>query len=266
MKTPAIVVALAAGVSYCQTPNSLTSREKSDRWILLFDGKTMAGWEDPAKGNPPGDAWTIEDGCLKSKARPNVRQDLFTKESFGDFELAFEWRISPRGNSGLKYRIQDRFWVEDRSPDPALKRFEDLTNYRMVNRMPARPDKGQEYVVGFEYQVIDNAGFTPGRGELQRAGSLYDTVGATQDAARPAGEWNAARIVVRGKHVEHWLNGVKVVDTMLDSPQVKASVEKRWGAGKPVAEALLKAAPRGPICLQNHNDEAWFRAIKLRPL
>jgi hypothetical protein len=221
----------------------------------------MAGWESPS-----GDAWTIEDGCLKAKARPRVRQDLFTKASFGDFELVFEWKTSPRGNSGLKYRIQDRFWVDEGNPDPALKRFENLANFRMAHRLKAPPEKGQEYVVGFEYQVIDNAAFAPGRGELQRAGSLYDAVGASQDATRPVGEWNLARVVAKGKHIEHWLNGVKVVDTMLDTPEVKAAVEKRWGPGTPVAQALIKPKLRGPICLQNHNDEAWFRGIKLRRL
>jgi hypothetical protein len=252
--------------AFGQQPNSLTAAEKAAGWILLFDGRTMNGWQDPSKANPPGDSWSIEDGALKSKRRPQLRQDLFTNATFGDFELAFEWRISERGNSGLKYRIQDRFFVEERHPDPALKRFEDATNFRMTHRLKAPPADGQEYVVGFEYQVIDNATFSGGRGPLQRAGSLYDMVAASQDAAKPAGEWNQARVVVKGAHVEHWLNGMKVVDTSLQSPEVRANIEKRWGAGKPVAQALANAKNEGPICLQNHNDEAWFRSIKVRKL
>jgi hypothetical protein len=263
--SPALLLAFSGG-ALAQQPNLLTTQEKAAGWILLFDGKTMNGWQDPSKRSPPSDAWALEDGALKARARPRVRHDLFTTSSFGDFELTFEWRISPRGNSGLKYRIQDRFFVEDRHPDLKLKRFEDLTNFRFANRLETAPEKGQEYVIGFEYQVVDNAGFSGGGGVLQRAGSLYDMVGANENAARPAGEWNSARVVVKGDRVEHWLNGVKVVDTSLRSPEVKANIEKRWGPGTPVAKALIGAKHTGPICLQNHNDEAWFRSIKLRRL
>jgi hypothetical protein len=259
------LVAFAAAL-YGQQPNTLSRAEKAAGWILLFDGKTMQGWEDPSKKNPPGDAWSIEGGALKAKRRPQVRQDLFTTATFRDFELAFDWRISPKGNSGVKYRIQDRFFVEEKSSDPARARFEDNTNYRMLHRLSQFPADGQEYVVGFEYQVVDNAALPSGRGELQRAGSLYDMIGVSTDASRPVGEWNNARIVVRGTRIEHWLNAVKVVDSALDSAQVKAGIEHRWGAGTPVTRTLTNPKPEGRICLQNHNDEAWFRNIKVRKL
>jgi hypothetical protein len=260
---PFLLAALAAG-AHAQAPNTLTQEEKAAGWILLFDGKTMSGWDDPSRKNPPGDSWTIEDGALKATRRPKVRQDLFTSANFRDFELTFEWRISPRGNSGLKYRIQDRFFVEEHPDNPALKKFEDRTNYRMIHRLKTPPSGGQEYVIGFEYQVIDNG--SPARPGAQHAGSLYDMIPAAKDASRPVGEWNQSRIVIRGIRFEHWLNGAKVVDSSLDSPQAKAGIDKRWGAGSPVAKALLDPKPEGPICLQNHNDEAWFRNIKLRRL
>ena len=94
-------------------------------WIDLFDGKTMAGWEDPRQKVPPGDAWTIADGCLKSSARPHITEDLFTRELFHDFELAFEWRVAAGANSGVKYRIQDRVFLAHH-PVP---KFEDLVNF-----------------------------------------------------------------------------------------------------------------------------------------
>jgi hypothetical protein len=253
-----LLAALVAG-AYAQVPNTLTPQEKAGGWVLLFDGKTMNGWDDPSRKSPPGDAWAIEDGALKATRRPKVRQDLFTDAKFRDFELTFDWRISPRGNSGVKYRIQDRFFVEEHSDNPALKKFEHRTNYRMVHRLKEPPADGQEYVVGFEYQVIDNGGKQP-------AGSLYDMIPASREASRPAGEWNQSRIVVKGNRFEHWLNGVKVLDNALDSVGAKEGIERRWGAGSPVAKALLDPKPEGPICLQNHNDEAWFRNIKLRRL
>lgn len=106
----ALLLLAAAIVAAAQT-NTLTSEEKKAGWILLFDGKTMKGWVDPAKHTPPGDAWSIEDGTLKAKRHPNITEDLFTERKFRDFELAFEWKISAAGNSGIKYRIQEHLYV-----------------------------------------------------------------------------------------------------------------------------------------------------------
>src|SRR5580700_5583041 len=121
-------------------------------WVVLFDGKTMAGWEDPRKKTPPGDAWTIEDGCLKANHRPHILEDLFTRDVFRDFELAWEWKVASGANSGVKYRIQDRVFI---APHPG-HRFEDSVNFSVETRPSVRPDHGQEYVVGFEYQMLDN--------------------------------------------------------------------------------------------------------------
>jgi hypothetical protein len=129
-------------------------------------------------------------------------------------------------------------------------------------------DRAQEYVIGFEYQLIDNSQHRDARrGAKYQAGSLYDMAGAVTEAARAPGEWNAARIVVRGNRAEHWLNGVKVVDTPLDAPEVLESVGRRWGKDSEVYR-LLATQPRRetPISLQNHDDEAWFRNVKIRRL
>ena len=129
----------------------LTSQAQSG-WVALFDGKTMAGWDDPRQKVPPGDAWTIDDGCLKANRGPHITEDLFTKDTFRDFELEWEWKVAPGANSGVKYRIQDRVFLALR----AVQRFEDLVNFSVENRPAARPEHGQEYVVGFEYQMLDN--------------------------------------------------------------------------------------------------------------
>ena len=225
-------------------------------WHSLFDGKTFANWQSAP-------SFVIEEGCLKSVAHPRVTEDLFSKENYGDFELEFDWKISPRGNSGVKYRIQDRIWL---APETPGQRFEDLVNLSLKNRRTERPAKGQEYVVGFEYQVIDNAGHADARrGPKYQTGSLYDLVPPKEDMTRPVGDFNHSRLVVKGTHSEHWLNGVKVVDT--DLAEAAKGSDKRWGADSEVYRLLTTQARRDcPISLQNHDDPAWFRNIKIRRL
>ena len=104
--------------------NALTPEEKAAGWTLLFDGKTMHGWDDPRMKSPPGDAWTIEDGCLKANRNPRITEDLFSQDTFTDFELMLEWRISPRGNSGVKYRIQDHWFIAPKESGGPHERFE----------------------------------------------------------------------------------------------------------------------------------------------
>jgi len=233
-------------------------------WVTLFDGKTMAGWEDPRQKVPPGDAWTIDDGCLKANRSPRITEDLFSQELFHDFELAWEWKVAPGSNSGVKYRIQDRIFLGHFT----VHRFEDLVNLSLQNRPAGRPDHGQEYVVGFEYQILDNARNSDARaGADHQAGALYDIVGPPRDVTRPVGEFNESRLLVRGNHVEHWLNGVKVVEADLDSALAAERIAHRWGAGTPVTEALTRQPRRDcPISLQNHGGDTWFRNLRIRRL
>jgi len=233
-------------------------------WTVLFDGANRAQWDDPRQKMPPGDGWTVEDGCLRAVHSPRILEDMVTRKVFGDFELSLEWKISPGGNSGIKYKIQDRVFLAQHPGGS----FEDLVNWSLGHRPTVRPDKGQEYVVGFEYQILDNAGNIDARhGADRQAGALYDIAGPTKDVTKPVGEFNQTRIVVRGNHVEHWLNGVKVVDTSLDSPQTLDHLAKRWGKGSPVYELLAKQPKKEcSISLQNHGSDAWFRDIKIRKL
>ena len=258
------IAALLVALSATAATNTLTPEEKSAGWILLFDGKSMKGWVDPAKHNPPGDGWTIEDGCLKSKGKPRYREDLFTTQSFTDFELVFDWRISPGGNSGIKYRIQDHFFVLPAKPNEAFA----ARVQRSVEQPLCRPAGGEDYVVGFEYQLTDDIGNTDAKSDGRHiSGALYDMVPPGANVGRPVGEFNHSRIVLRGNHVEHWLNGTKVVDSSLDSPVAMAAIEKRWGKTPSVRDMLAKQPKKDcPISLQNHGDEAWFRDIKIRKL
>lgn len=229
-------------------------------WHSLFDGKTFAGWEKPA-----GQPFVIEDGCLKAVRRPALDEDLFTTGRYGDFEFEFDWKISPRGNSGVKYRIQDRVWLLDQR----VPHFEDNVVAAMAKRRADKPAKGQEYVIGFEYQITDNLANpdATANGALHRTAALYDMFAAAKDATRPVGEFNRSRIVVRGDHFEHWLNGEKVLEGSLKAPEIAKASAKRWGENSPVYDLLVKQ-PRKQcqISLQNHGDEAWFRNLRIRRL
>ncbi len=245
--------------------NQLTPAEKKDGWILLFDGTTFAHWSDPTRKTPPGDSFVIEDGCLKSTSHPKITEDLFSADTYTDFELVWDWKISPRGNSGLKYRIQDHVFL----PDQRVPHFEDNVNAALKNRRTDRPAKDQDYVIGFEYQMTDNAANSDAmrNGKLHQTAALYDIFPASKDVTRPVGEFNQSRLVVRGDRVEHWLNGEKVVDASLKGPEVGASMAKRWGQGSPVYELLVKQPVKEcHISLQNHDDVAWFKNIKIRRL
>lgn len=260
-----VIVALICAGAGIAAENELTTSEKRDGWTLLFDGKTMAGWDDPREKRPAGTAWTLEDGCLKATAHPKITEDLFTKRTFRDFELAWEWRISPKGNSGVKYRIQKHFFVLDHIPG---ERFEKTVARSLDHPMEGRQAKGQDYVVGFEYQMTDNQTNPDALSNPKHtAGALYDMVVPERDASKPVGEWNQSRLVVKGKHVEHWLNGVKVVDSALNSPAAMGGIQTRW-APAPAMVRLLADEPVKdcPISLQNHGDEAWFRTIRVREI
>src|SRR5258708_8892334 len=262
-----LLVLMAAMLAAQAQPNTLTSAEKAAGWKLLFDGKTMRGWEDQSKLTPPGDSWTIDDGCLKSVPKPRLREDLISLEKFGDFELSFEWKIAPKGNSGLKYRLQDRFWVNERRISEFGK-FEKLAIDAATKRNVKRSEATQEYIVAFEYQLIDNAAHLDAiRGALYQSGALYGMIPPSQQTAKPVGEFNVSRIVLRGNHVEHWLNGVKVVDGMMDSDDAKAKIASRWPVDSPIYKSLAEQPHKvAPITLQNHGDAAWFRSIKVRAL
>lgn len=263
--TGALACALAASGTLGAADNQLTPQEKKDGWQLLFDGSTWANWDDPTRKSPPGDSFMIEAGCLKAVAHPKITEDLFTTATWGDFDLQVDWKISFRGNSGLKYRIQDHLFYTNQTAG----KFEDRVNAALRHPPEARPGRGQDYVIGFEYQMTDDSHNSDAQenGPLHQTAALYDIVKPSGSFSRPVGEFNHTRIVLKGKHVEHWLNGRKVVEGNLDAPEVAESMAKRWGANTPVYDLLVKQPRRlCPISLQNHGDEAWFKNIKIKRL
>ncbi len=259
---------LTATLCAAQVPNTLSPAERKAGWRLMFDGKTMKGWQAAT-----ADSWTIEDGCLKSLPGAKLRQDMISTEKFTDFEMAFEWKVAPGSNSGVKYLIQDTVLVDPHQVPPGTGGFEKQVGWSIGHRTAraeavAAGADAQIYPVAYEYQVIDDERHPDAkRNPSSRAGALYRMAVPSQAAAKPVGEFNQGRIVKRGHHVEHWLNGVKVVDADLDSAPVREQIEARWPAGNPVRDLLEKMPhPACPVGLQNHGDTAWFRNVKIRAL
>lgn len=221
-------------------PNTLTKKEKAEGWHLLFDGKTFSGWRGFHREAVPEGAWVIEDGSIKkvpgSKELGLAGGDIITTDQFENFEFTLEWKLTRGGNSGIKYLVQESL-----------------------------PPKGYSGV-SFEYQVLDDDGHPDAKMGIngnRTAGSLYDLIPARKDKIlRPVGEWNQVRIVKKGTHIEHWLNGMKVLEFEQGSPEFKARIaESKFNQTAGFGEAA-----KGHFLLQDHGDAAWYRNIKIRAL
>jgi hypothetical protein len=195
--------------------------EAQDGQTNLFQSGDFSGWTR-VNGRPVSGGWTITDGVIRRGGlRPG---DIVTTGSYKDFELEFEWKISAGGNSGVKYRTRGG--------------------------------------LGLEYQILDDAGHRDGKTPSRTAGSLYDLLAAAKTKPlRPAGEWNHGRIVARGDHIEHWMNGEKILEVTVGDDEWR----QRLGQSK-YAKHEDFGTWTGPILLQDHLDEVWFRNIRIRGL
>lgn len=203
------------------------SAKSSAAWKPLFDGKTFSGWQS-RDGKPINDKWKIEDGVLMLTASGGG--DILTQKMYENFELSLEWKISKQGNSGIFYRIA--------------------------------PGKDTVWLSGLEYQILDNDDYPGLNKESHTAGSLFDVYAPMVDADKPALEFNQSRIIVKNDHVEHWLNGKKVVEFDIWSDEWK----KRIDASKFVKADKFAKSAKGYIGLQDHGDKVWFKNIKIREL
>lgn len=227
--------------------NTLTKAETKEGWRLLFDGKTFTGWRGLGRENVPNGLWVVENGMIKKvnlgdvkklpDGRPVEGGDLATKEEFENFELTFEWKINKGGNSGLKYNVSEEMSEKNGSKYSAL---------------------------GFEYQLLDDADAAY-KGKLkssQFSGSLYDLLPAKNIVLKPIGEFNSSRILVDGNHVEHWLNGIKTLEYEFGSKEL----DEAYKVSKFNKIQGFTDKRKAHIILQNHNDESWFRNIKIREI
>jgi hypothetical protein len=223
------LLAFTAITAFAAEPNTLTDEEKAAGWTLLFDGKTTAGWVAIGKTEFPDKGWSVQEGAL-FHAKGGGGGDIVTVNSFGNFELTWEWKIGFAGNSGLKYNLPN-------------------------------PTKG----VGFEYQMIDDENHPDGKrgGRLHQTAALYDLIEPVEDKKlNPPGQWNSSRLVVNGNKVEQWLNGGKTVEFVIGSDALKEIVAKSKFKGT----AGFGEKAMSPILLQDHGDEVTVRSIKLRAL
>ncbi len=209
--------------------NTLTAQERAAGWRLLFDGRSLTGWRGYKQQSLPG-GWEAVDGVLTRTGRGG---DIITTDQFRDFELALEWRLSPdgpAGNSGIFFR--------------------------------ATEESDEIYWGAPEMQILDNARHPDGRSPLTSAGSNYALHGVGHEHAKPVGEWNAMRLVVNGNHVEHWMNGTKVVEYELGS----ADWQRRVAESKFAPHPLYGKVERGHIGLQDHGTYVAFRNVRIREL
>ncbi len=217
----------APAVAFAQgSLNTLTPAERAEGWRLLFDGKTTTGWRGWKVDTLPS-GWKAVDGAL---TRVRKAADIITTDKFKDFELKLEWKIAKNGNSGIFYRASE--------DDDAI------------------------YWSGPEMQVLDDAGHPDGQSRLTAAGSDYGLYPSPAGVVKPAGQWNQVRLVVKGQHVEHWLNGVKVVEYELGSPDWEAKVK----ASKFAPHPHYGRNREGYIGLQEHDFWVAYRNIKIRTL
>ena len=222
-----------------QAMNTLSSMEKRNGWILLFDGKTTTGWRGAYRDEFPAQGWKIEGGeliVIKSDGREARNGgDIITKEKYGNYELTLEAKLTPGANSGVKYFVTERL---PKSPGSAI---------------------------GLEFQILDDdlhPDAKMGKNGNRTIGSLYDLIPATSKISRSIGEWNQVRIISKNNKVEHWLNGSKVVEYERGSPAFRALVaDSKYKNFEGFGEAT-----EGHLLLQDHGDEVHYRNIKLRTL
>lgn len=207
--------------------NTLTDAERADGWKLLFDGRTLDGWRGYEMDSVPA-GWRAENGLLTKNVGT---EDLVTRDRYGDYELQWDWRLSPGGNAGLFYRGTEE--------------------YEAI------------YWSAPEYQLLDDAGHEDGKSRLTAAGSAYGLYPAPAGVVKPAGEWNHSRLVVNGPHVEHWMNGQKLLAYELWSPEWQAKVKaSKFGQWPHYGDAKS-----GLIGFQgDHPGELSLRNIKIRTL
>jgi hypothetical protein len=202
---------------------------KKGKWKVLFDGKSTDAWRGFRQDSFPDKVWKVEDGTISTIVGGESR-DIITKDKYQDFELKLEWKIAPGGNSGIIYLVSEDF--------------------------------DETWQTGPEMQVLDDTKHRDGKDPKTSAGALYALIAPVNKKLKPVGRWNKVRLIVHNGHVEHRLNGKKVVDYELGSDELK----------RLIAGTKFKDFPRfaenreGHVALQYHGDEVWYRKIKIRSL
>ena len=219
--------------SCAEKQNVLTEQEKLDGWKLLFDGQSTKGWRDYNAKDITG--WIAENGCLAASGTGSDSTGyIVADQQYNNFELNLDWKIAAEGNSGLIYHV-----IEG-------KKFK------------------TPYMTGPEYQLLDDVGFPQKVEEWQKTGADYAMTVANPALKKlnPVGQWNSARIIFDNGHVEHWLNGKRVLSYRTDNPEAVAGI-----ANSKFMDVVGYADKIStPILLQDHETTVWFRNLKVREL
>ncbi len=203
--------------------------ETMDDWEVLFDGGSTDAWRAYQRDEFPEGGWVRDGAALKTVPGGDV-VDIVTRKQYTNFEFSLEWKVSPAGNSGIFFNVTEDF--------------------------------PRAWQTGPELQVLDDEGHGDGSNPLTSAGSLYALIAPENKKLKPVGEFNEARLVVRGTQVQHWLNGAKVIEFDLDSPELAEKI-----AQSKFAELPRFAKNRsGHLALQHHGEEVWYRNLRVREL
>ena len=233
------LVGLLPLTAWAQPPNTLTDAEKKAGWVLLFDGKTTHGWRAAYGTTFPQHGWVVQDGELRGELHDGAESgdagDIVTLKKYRNFDLRFDWKLGEGGNSGVKY------FIEERQPKPA---------------------KGSQ--TGYEYQLIDDANYIYMGKHLPsdlKTASIYDVV-AAQKSDTQMDKWHSSRIVVNNNHIEHWLDGQKVLDVNRTDKRFTDGVQDSKFNDYPGFATI----PDGHILLQDHGHSVAFKNIKINQL
>ncbi|MCC6288042.1 MAG: DUF1080 domain-containing protein [Chitinophagaceae bacterium] len=229
----ALSVLALSNVNAQTKDNELSATEKKAGWKLLFDGATTNGWHSYGK-TALGEAWNVQDGTLHLGQHEGEEAggDATTADEYGDFELKLDWKISPNGNSGVIFLVNES------------------------------PEYERSYLTGPEMQVLDNNGHPDAKIIKHRAGDLYDLITSKPENVKPAGEWNSITIKLKNGKLELWQNGANVVSTTIGDEAWNTLV----AGSKFKNMAAFAKAKQGHIVLQDHGNEVWYKNIKIRKL
>ncbi|MCA8971190.1 MAG: DUF1080 domain-containing protein [Planctomycetes bacterium] len=224
-------IRLCALVALLPTANldDVTIHDSDAGWHALFDGSTTDSWRGYKQDAFPDKGWVIEDGALVHR-EGGGGGDIITKRAYRNFELELEWKVAKGANSGVIYKVAET--------EPA------------------------SYQTGLEYQILDDEAHEGASTQSIGSGGLYALYTPQNKQLFPVGSWNRAKIVVDGSHVEHWLNGARILEAELDSDDWKERVQK----SKFAAWKRFGTVARGHIALQDHGNEVAFRNIRIREL